>query len=258
MKAIRPEGMATVVRTAAGRRLERRADRRPRRADPHVARHPRELQVRTDAVAAAQGHEPRLQGGARFHHAGSRSTSGSTTPTKPSACAISCACWARSTSTASSRIRRRPQALRRLQDRRGSREAHEADGEAALGRIDRHRDDRSADRHRRELRQVHRRQEPRRHDRQDEHRSGGGDRAPSAPARYRRHHRRATSSTCRRRATATGSSRRSKTACGKTARARRSNRSRRSGCSNSRASASAKISPGNCVRRVRSARVWAA
>ena len=56
-----------------GGRERSRTDRRPRRADSHVARHSRDVQARAIAVAAAQGHESHLQGGARFHYRRRRS-----------------------------------------------------------------------------------------------------------------------------------------------------------------------------------------
>ncbi len=58
----------------------------------------------------------------------------------------------------------RPFAVRRLQDRRRAAKAHEAEDQSAVGRVDRHRIDRSADGHRRQLRQVHRRPQSRRYD----------------------------------------------------------------------------------------------
>ena len=70
--------------------------------------------------------------------------------------------------------------------------ALEEQGVAEVGRIDRHQPDRGARRDRRQHRPL-RRQEDQRpargHDRQDEPRSGEGDRPPGAAARSRRHHR---------------------------------------------------------------------
>jgi Rne/Rng family ribonuclease len=77
MKAIRPEGMATVVRTAAGgvSNAELIADLGVLIRMWHGILE--SYKSAPDALALAQRHEPRVQSGARFHHARSR-TRGST------------------------------------------------------------------------------------------------------------------------------------------------------------------------------------
>ena len=111
-------------RSNRGRGRERsRIDRRPRRADSHVARHSRNVQTRALAVAAAQGHEPDLQSGARFHHRRRRARADrrrrrvSQGPRVPAVAR-----------TAISRSRRalqlRPRSFRRFQGQRRAAEAH--------------------------------------------------------------------------------------------------------------------------------------
>ncbi len=126
------------------------------------------------------------------------------------------------------------------------------------GALDRDRVDRSVNGHRRKLRQIHRRPESRRHDPEDQHRSRRGDRAASAPARHRRHHRRRLHRYGLRVVAREGRQNDGGRTSVATALARRYSRSRISGCSSSRASASAKISEANCAARVRLAAEWAA
>ncbi len=153
----------------------------------------------------------------------------------------------------------RPHALRRLtRSTTSCRSCMKPKINLPSGGVDRHRVDRSVDGHRRQLRQVHRRTQPRGHDRQDEHRGGGGDRAPGSTARHRRHHRRRFHRHVVGSVAQQSRSRRSRTACAAIARARRSSRFRTSGCSSSRASASAGISGSSCAARARRAAAWAA
>ena len=106
---------------------------------------------------------------------------------------------------------------------------------------------RSAHRHRRQHRQVHRWPQSGRHDRQDEHRGRCGDRTPSPLARYRRHYRRRL----HRHVTRAQPRASHRDAHGSAAPRPHAQHDpelfRSSDSSNSRASASAKISPGSCV-----------
>ena len=257
MKAIRPEGMATVVRTAAAgvSNAELIADLGVLIRMWHGILE--NYKSAPTPSLLAQGHEPRVQGGARLHHARGRRTSGSTIRRKPNACAISCACWDRSTSNASSRIR---PARKLFADFKIDEEVAKLmkptaklpsggsiviETTEALTVIDvnsgkftggKNLDDTIVKTNIEAAAEIAR---------QVRLRDIGGIIVCDFIDMSSESDRNKVIKS-------------SRTACAKTARARRSNRSRRSGCSSSRANASAKISPGNCARRARCAAVWAA
>ena len=89
-------------------------------------------------------------------------------------------------------LRGRAAAVRRLRGRPGDRRADGAPRRPAERRLPDDRLRRGADRHRRQLRLVHRPRQGRAargHDHEDEPRGGRGGRQPAAAARHRRHHR---------------------------------------------------------------------